>query len=155
MQEISKTSTEQPPKTFLTQLGGVFNNLFNKGKSAISSVVKIGEKIIITWPAQGLKRIFSAPYEKNPKTGTTLCSRTAKKNLDRVLREWIAPAGDAKDVHESYGMRPGMVKPYEKTSSFNPPENANVVDMSLDTGSKHGHRVVAYKQGNEWYVLDP
>ena len=48
-----------------------------------------------------------------------------------------------------------MVKPYEKTSSFNPPENANVVDMSLDTGSKHGHRVVAYKQGNEWYVLDP
>lgn len=107
--------------------------------------------------APWLPVIYSSPFERNPSTGTTLCSRTAKKNIDRVLGNSIAPSGNARDVHENYSRKPWMVTDYQHTSSFNPPDNANVADIFIDSHGRgnYGHRVVAYVHDKNWYVLDP
>ncbi len=49
-----------------------------------------------------------------------------------------------------------MVAPYQRgRPEFNPPENANVADIFIDSGSTYGHRVAAYVNNGKWFVLDP
>jgi len=103
------------------------------------------------------KDFTSVGFKKNPKTWTTLCSQTAREDIYKVLgRNEDVPMGNANVVHDIYrdgGRFEGMVWPY--TSSFFPPENANVADVSLTSKSVYGHRVTAYKSTAGWMVLDP
>jgi len=104
-------------------------------------------------------KINSLPkqYSSN---GTTLCSQTARLNLNRLGLS--VPSGDADSVFGRYrggGGGSGMLK--FDSGGFNPPAGATVADIMLDTpklpnyGRDYGHRFAAYKQGGKWYALDP
>lgn len=98
----------------------------------------------------------SSPFERSS-TWTTLCSRTGRNNLSKILdRSEDIPSGNAIDVHEiyqSWATFDGMVGGY--SSSWSPPENANVADIFLKTSSPYGHRVAAYRWPRGWMILDP
>lgn len=107
--------------------------------------------------APSLPYIQSAPFEKNPDTWTTLCSKTARLNLAKLLWWAKVPTWDAKSVYQNYPRYiPGMVWVYQRwRPDFHPPENANVADVFIDAGGAYGHRAVAYVNNGKWYVLDP
>jgi hypothetical protein len=104
-------------------------------------------------------KINSLPKQYSSR-GTTLCSQTARLNLNRL---WISvPSGDADSVFGQYrggGGGGGMLK--FDSGGFNPPAGATVADIMLDTpqlpsySRDYGHRFAAYKEGGTWYALDP
>ncbi len=152
MREVASTSTNKPPKRwFLNWLSGIFGRGAKVATGWLKEGAKVIEKSTDLLPWTSLKKVYSAPYEHS---GTSpLCSRTAAKNFDRL---WIdAPTGNAKAVHDSYGMRRGMVGPHLTTSEFSPPYNANVADIWFKTKNPHWHRVAMYIMNEEWHVLDP
>lgn len=104
-------------------------------------------------------KINSLPKQYSSR-GTTLCSQTARLNLNRLGLS--VPSGDADSVFGQYrggGSGRGMLK--FDSGGFNPPAGATVADIMLDTpklpsyGRDYGHRFAAYKQGGRWYALDP
>lgn len=104
-------------------------------------------------------KINSLPKQYSSR-GTTLCSQTARLNLNRLGLS--VPSGDADSVFGQYrggGSGRGMLK--FDAGGFNPPAGATVADIMLDTpklpsyGRDYGHRFAAYKQGGRWYALDP
>jgi len=85
-------------------------------------------------------------------SGTTLCSRTARRNLERLGLTNIHQWSSARASFEMY--------PSESIQAFPPANNTNatVADFYLDatsTNAQYGHRVAAFQRGWEWYVLDP
>ena len=161
MDEISRTSTSQPSRGLRDRISRFFSNALTGARAQSSNIGEKWSSIMkqstnyVSSKAQSLGKIISAPFERS-KRGTTLCSRTAKKNLDRVLWPWIAPQGNARDVHNSYSRQPWMVGEYQRNKWFkDPPEGALAADIFVETGSKHGHRVVAYVNNWNWFVLDP
>ncbi len=107
----------------------------------------------IGWKINSLPKQYSS-------SGTTLCSQTARLNLNRL---WInVPSGDADSVFGQYrggGGGGGMLK--FDSGGFNPPAGATVADIMLDTPQlpkykrDYGHRFAAYKEGGKWYAIDP
>jgi len=94
---------------------------------------------------------YSSPVERSS-SWTTLCSKTARLNLSRLGVEWdINRWNSAKESFNMYNW---------DISNFPPSEEswAVVADFYLDASTKnaeYGHRVAAFKDWNNWYVLDP
>lgn len=104
--------------------------------------------------------ISSGPAERSG-TGTTLCSKTARENAERIFGVRLG-SGDAIDVQTRYGpvgMRnsPDPARSPTEISSGLPPNDpkANFADVFTGSKSNYGHRCVAFKKGESWYVLDP
>ena len=94
----------------------------------------------------------SLPYEVNPRTEVTLCSKTARLNLARLGLTSINQGSSAKASFEQY--------PSNRIGDFPPrgENDAKVADLYLDASSKnahYGHRAAAFNEGGQWYVLDP
>jgi hypothetical protein len=93
---------------------------------------------------------YSLPAEKS-ESGTTLCSRTAFMNLERMGVKNAPRGWSAKQSFDLYG----------KSAMEFPPRwngDAQVADLYLDATPKnkqYGHRVAAFKKWENWYVLDP
>ena len=82
----------------------------------------------------------------------TQCSRTARFNLNRLGVNNIRQGSSALASFELY--------PSDKISEFPPkgPSTAKVADFYLDASAKNakfGHRVAAFQQNGDWFVLDP
>lgn len=93
---------------------------------------------------------YSSPAERSEK-GTTLCSRTAQKNLARMGVKNPPGGGSARIAFHSYGKAPAKLPPEGG-------QDARIADIFLDATPKnaeHGHRAAAFKKNNQWYVLDP
>lgn len=104
-------------------------------------------------------KINSLPKQYSSR-GTTLCSQTARLNLNRLGLS--VPSGDADSVFGQYrggGGGGGMLK--FDSGGFDPPAGATVADIMLDTpklpwySRDYGHRFAAYKDGGKWYAIDP
>lgn len=94
---------------------------------------------------------YSSPVERS-ESWTTLCSKTARLNLSRLWVEWDINRWTS--AKESFGMYNWDI------SQFPPIEDtwAVVADFYLDASAKnaeYGHRVAAFKDGGQWYILDP
>lgn len=104
--------------------------------------------------------ISSGPAERSP-SGSTLCSKTARENAERIFGVRLR-RGDAIDVQNSYGAEglrhssdPSR-SPTEIASGLPPSDpNANFADVFTGSKSEYGHRCVAFKKNDAWYVLDP
>lgn len=104
----------------------------------------------LSYPTWGVANVpdgwvLSYPATRNPVTQVTQCSGTAALNAARF---WIqAPKGDARQVENSYGSR----------LSGTPQSDAKVLDIFSNSirYPQYGHRAIAYKQGDAWFVLDP
>ena len=113
------------------------------------------------------KIIKSSPSEKNPRTGVTQCSTTARKNANFF---WISlPNWDAKQwVHNPIIDKKHFIN--IKTKSWNnnkcidiniaSPDTANFADISVESDTtnwrKYWHRATAFKNNDgQRYVLDP
>lgn len=84
----------------------------------------------------------------------TYCSRTARKNLAR-LGLWNVPqpnsAIDTLSYYKSWNYNiTGL-----STGWFNPPPEAEVADIVMSTGGRHGHRSMAREGRKDWLVYDP
>lgn len=96
-------------------------------------------------------RYRSFPAETNPETWTTLCSRTARLNLWRM---WVPNAAwwrSAREAFNSYWWWADRSFP-----SVN--SDAQVADIYLDASprnAQYGHRAAAFRDGWQWFVLDP
>ncbi len=95
--------------------------------------------------------IQSSPAERSP-SETPLCSKTARLNLGML---WLTEVHQGSSARDSFQMYPS-----ERISPFPPAWNSTskVADFYLDASlenAQYGHRVAAFKQGNEWFVLDP
>ena len=95
--------------------------------------------------------IHSAPVERSA-SWTTLCSRTARRNLEMLGLTEIHQGSSARDSFNMY--------PTERIATFPPAADstAKVADIYLDASSEnaqYGHRAAAFKQWNQWFVLDP
>ena len=112
-------------------------------------------------------KIFSSKYEVN--RGTTMCSRTAYKNARQF---WVnIPAGNAyaasivtptdKDHYKrSVPEDKAKTKPRNSWATLNTDtitwnKDVNFADIYVSSSSKYGHRAVAFKWDDTWYVLDP
>lgn len=96
--------------------------------------------------------IQSSPAETNPETGVTLCSKTARINLANL---WVQSPNSWSSAKASF-----EIYPSERISVFPPVGNseAKVADFYLDassTNAQFGHRVAAFQQNGQWFVLDP
>ncbi len=161
--EVDKQTLDKPRPAILSALSS--NTQKETPEARTQKVRKWG-----TWFGNFLKfnnggsggigwKINSLPKQYSSK-GTTLCSQTARLNLNRL---WISvPSGDADSVFGQYrggGRGSGMLK--FDSGGFNPPAGATVADIMLDTpklpnySRDYGHRFAAYKQGGKWYALDP
>jgi hypothetical protein len=93
---------------------------------------------------------YSLPAEKS-ESGTTLCSRTAFMNLERMGVKNPPRWWSARQSFDAYG-KPAAEFPPRWNSE------AQVADLYLDASQKnkqYWHRVAAFKKGENWYVLDP
>ncbi len=94
---------------------------------------------------------YSFPAERSD-SWTTLCSRTARKNLANLWVKWdINQWSSAKASFDIYGWDVLAFPPKWETDS-------KVADLYLDASPKnkdYGHRVAAFKEWNQWFVLDP
>lgn len=93
---------------------------------------------------------YSYPAERS-ESGTTLCSRTARKNLERL---WVDSPSTWWSAREAY------TNLWSPKDAFPPSESdAKVADFYLDASAKnkqYGHRVAAFKwESWQWFVLDP
>lgn len=89
------------------------------------------------------KIVHSSPFERSIHW-TTLCSRTAYKNLKKL---WVNPrTWNAIDVQRSYWKW--------KLQSY-PFGDWKIIDLFVKVPSKYGHRVAAYFHNWQCYVLDP
>ena len=112
-------------------------------------------------------KIKSSPSEKNPKTGVTQCSTTARKNANFF---WISlPNWNAKEwVHNPIIDKKHFIN--KKTKSWNnnkcidinieSPDTANFADISVESDTinwrRYWHRATAFKNSDgQRYVLDP
>ncbi|MDQ1343893.1 MAG: hypothetical protein QG650_613 [Patescibacteria group bacterium] len=104
--------------------------------------------------------ISSGPAERS-QTGSTLCSKTARENAERIFGVSLR-RGDAIDVQNSYGPT-GLRQssdpsrsPTEISAGLPPSDpKANFADVFTGSKSEYGHRCVAFKKNDAWYVLDP
>lgn len=95
-------------------------------------------------------KIISLPPEKVWKK--TQCSKVARKNMYRlwVPKEEIPQWPTAIDSMRLYWEQENYVN-----KLTNLPDQANVLDLFVDTRSKEEHRAVAYLENWNWMVLDP
>lgn len=94
--------------------------------------------------------VLSAPTYKNPRTWVTLCSKTARENLQKL---WCKNPKRWRSAKESFDS-------YWKAAEKFPPENNNssLVDLYMDASPRnrrYWHRAVGVKINWEWFVLDP
>lgn len=94
-----------------------------------------------------------ASYPKEFENWSTMCSRTAYKNLTHTL--WVPTSAtkqwNAKDVYEQF------LSSWDIQKGLSSNSTANVADLFMESKKypQYGHRSVAFKSWNEWYVLDP
>ena len=105
--------------------------------------------------------ITSAPYEKNPNTWVTLCSKTAWQNCCNF---WInAPRWNASDSFLKTPSDKNFLANWKNTgkrtiSNFNQYNwNTNFADLHITSSSNYWHRAVAFLNttDKQRYVLDP
>lgn len=107
----------------------------------------------------------SAPYEINPETRTTLCSRTARKNLENLGVD-NPRRGNANEVAEMFKNNPNAIRGSKEQiisqldALVERGEEIIAVDLFVkgtsSAGRIYGHRAVAYRAINgNWRVLDP
>ncbi len=107
----------------------------------------------------------SAPYEINPETGATLCSRTAANNLKNLGVE-NPPRGNANEVAFRLQNNPEAIGGSKEqiisrlNSLIEQGKEIIAVDVFVKgasaAGRVHGHRAVAYRAPNgNWRILDP
>lgn len=94
--------------------------------------------------------ILSAPTYKNPKTWVTLCSRTARENLQKLWIKFPVQWATARDSFRLY---------WKQAEKFPPKYSSkSVADLYLDASSankEYWHRAIWVKINGEWFVLDP
>jgi len=124
-----------------------------------------------------MNQITSLPAEHilQDEKRVPLCSRVARKNLGILLGFWLeqlntpevylglnfAPIWSAVKVHHEYksGWKsPDMVWEYCHMREYGediwqPTQDAVYADLFFWTTA--GHRCIAFRKQNEWYVLDP
>jgi len=94
----------------------------------------------------------SSPVYRNPNTGVTQCSRTARENLQRLGIRNVHRGSSARASFEMY--------PSERVDRGFPSSNsdAKVADVYIDASPKnrqYGHRVTAINNGGQWFIFDP
>jgi outer membrane murein-binding lipoprotein Lpp len=116
-----------------------------------------------------VKNIKSHPFDRNPETWTTLCSQTARLNVEQFL--WMKKdallgtdfGGNALDVQERCGSKIvvwskiGDGKVVDIQSSFTQDIKWNYFDIFTASKSKFWHRLVWFRSepSNQIYVMDP
>lgn len=97
---------------------------------------------------------FSAPIKSAPKYKSrnwiTLCSKTARENLQNLWCKNVKQWNSAKDSFNRYGKTPEKFPPNDPNSSL--------IDLYMDASSKnrqYWHRAVWVKIEWKWFVLDP
>jgi len=97
---------------------------------------------------------YSYPVERS-ESGTTLCSKTAWLNLQKLWVTGHPRLGSANKSMEAYG---------SNISTTYPPsgwQDALVWDFYLgwkwgsENFQKYGHRVAGFQKDGQWYILDP
>ena len=94
----------------------------------------------------------SEPAERSA-SGTTLCSRTAFKNLTKLWASNPPRGASARESFQMYGKDGDTGFPKSAEA-----QGATIADLYVDASpknAKYGHRVAAFKEGNQWFVLDP
>lgn len=120
---------------------------------AIEAKKFLGQKLRIIAP-------ISAEFEVSEK-GTTLCSRTAYKNLNMlgVENPYSGNANIVEAIYDNYRNKIRGTNNYEigeGLKSFNNNAQILAADIFVESGSEYGHRAAAYKGADEqWRILDP
>lgn len=94
--------------------------------------------------------ILSAPTYTNPRTWVTLCSRTARENLQNLWIKSPVQWASARDSFKLY---------WEPAKKFPPKDSSEcIADLYLDASpanKEYWHRATWVKIDGEWFVLDP
>jgi len=92
----------------------------------------------------------SYPAERSA-SWTTLCSKTARLNLQRC---WVSDPHRWSSARASFNMYGGQADTAFPTSN----RDARVADVFIDASpanAQYGHRVCAFKQWENWMIMDP
>lgn len=164
---VEKKSKKLPLPTKDKEDNEIFENSFSW---LFGSLIKFFEKIFkwdffdlfwdnweisekIEWNEEDLKakkimplnRILSQWIRRNPATGTTICSVSAREDAARYFNLKL-PRWNAIDVQNSY--------PTDNKDFENCWEN-NVADVFVKSKSQYWHRALGFRKWNDWYILDP
>jgi hypothetical protein len=116
-----------------------------------------------------LSSIQSLPFKRNPETGTTLCSRTARENAWKLF-DLTLPKGNAADAVNKKPIDRCYTHTFDTKSTLSPFSKlypsmeaayiqywTNVYDVSVTSKSKYGHRSLLIRDEDTWIwsVLDP
>ena len=144
-------------KTISDWLIDAGSNLVTKAKEKVSEFLELFDP----------SKIFSSKFEV--RKGTTMCSRTAYKNARQF---WVnIPVGNAYAAsiltpidknHYKKSIPEGKEKTKPRnswetlnTDTITSNRDTNFADIYVSSSSKYGHRAVAFKWTDTWYVLDP
>ncbi|MCH2188351.1 hypothetical protein MK079_00800 [Candidatus Gracilibacteria bacterium] len=99
---------------------------------------------------------FTSFHAERSRNGTTLCSRTARLNLQEKLG--IQDAAHGSSAKESFGAIKGKENFSENLQDLFSRTDINVIDLYCDASPKnreYGHRAVAVREGGNWKIYDP
>jgi hypothetical protein len=86
-----------------------------------------------------------------------LCSKTVYEDANRLF-DLTLPNGDASVVRDRYKSEQVNKKSWLLWVSerfWDIPEGTNFIDIFTTGKTKFGHRLIGFKQWEQWYVLDP
>jgi len=110
---------------------------------------------------KNFSNIKSAPYEKNPETWNTLCSRTAWQNCCNFgisAPRWNASDSFKQEPFDDNFITNRKNQAKNKITNFNIyNKSTNFADLHVSSTSQYWHRAVAFLNttDNQRYVLDP